>query len=161
MADPANPPTPTPLASLTPETLATIAAFATAFAQQQNQPPPPPPPPVVPPFAGSRATTEFGGKSLPALFPSIESKIIMDIVSHAFMPLDLPRLLSPLAARQDYVAPPYTNTSNKSQNHQKMAQKIEFPPPRRLLAIKRHRSVSTQDKLSSTCQEDQSAAKMS
>jgi hypothetical protein len=42
-----------------------------------------------------------------------------------------------------------------------MAQKIEFPPPRRLLAIKRRRSVSTQDKLSSTCQEAQSAAKMS
>ncbi|KAJ7194647.1 hypothetical protein B0H12DRAFT_998182, partial [Mycena haematopus] len=44
--------------------------------------------------------------SLPALFPSVESKIILDIVSHAFLPLDLPRLLSPLAARQDYVAPP-------------------------------------------------------
>ncbi|KAJ7138504.1 hypothetical protein C8R43DRAFT_864344, partial [Mycena crocata] len=69
-------------------------------------PPPPPPPPVVPPFTGSGATSEFGGKSLPALFPSIESKIILDIVSHAFTPLDLPRLLSPLAARQDYVAPP-------------------------------------------------------
>jgi hypothetical protein len=38
---------------------------------------------------------------------------------------------------------------------------FEFWPPRRLLAIKRRRSVSTQDKLSSTCQEDQSAAKMS
>ncbi|KAJ7079304.1 hypothetical protein B0H15DRAFT_999705, partial [Mycena belliarum] len=46
------------------------------------------------------------GKSLPAVFPSIESKVILDIVSHAFTPLDLPRLLSPLAARQDYVAPP-------------------------------------------------------
>lgn len=113
MADPANPPTPTPLASLTPETLAAIAAFATAFAQQQNPPPPPPPPPVVPPFTGSGATTEFGGKSLPALFPSIESKIIMDIVSHAFMPLDLPRLLSPLAARQDYVAPPSSAPSTE------------------------------------------------
>ncbi|KAJ7857973.1 hypothetical protein B0H14DRAFT_3135681 [Mycena olivaceomarginata] len=56
---------------------------------------------------------------------------------------------------------PYTNTSNKSQNRQKMAQKIEFPPPRCLLAIKRRHSVSTQDKLFSTCQEDQSAAKMS
>ncbi|KAJ7849927.1 hypothetical protein B0H13DRAFT_2360945 [Mycena leptocephala] len=61
------------------------------------------PPPSMP-CAG--ATSEFGGKSLPALFPSVESKIILDIVSHAFMPLDLPRLLSPLAARQDYVAPP-------------------------------------------------------
>jgi hypothetical protein len=41
---------------------------------------------------------EFGGKSLPAEFPSIESKTILDIVSHAFTPLDLPHLLSPLAA---------------------------------------------------------------
>ncbi|KAJ7038625.1 hypothetical protein C8F04DRAFT_1255910 [Mycena alexandri] len=101
------------LASLTPETLATIAAFATAFAQQQNQPPPPPPPPVVPPFTSSGATSEFGGKSLPALFPSIESKIILDIVSHAFTPLDLPRLLSPLAARQDYTAPPSSAPSTE------------------------------------------------
>ncbi|KAJ7820701.1 hypothetical protein B0H14DRAFT_3472110 [Mycena olivaceomarginata] len=35
---------------------------------------------------------------------------------------------------------PYTSTSNKSQNHQKMAQKIEFLPPRRLL-VKRRRGI--------------------
>ncbi|KAJ7173151.1 hypothetical protein C8R46DRAFT_892720, partial [Mycena filopes] len=38
--------------------------------------------------------------------PSVESKVILDIVSHAFSPLDLPRLLLPLAARQEFVAPP-------------------------------------------------------
>ncbi|KAJ7198083.1 hypothetical protein GGX14DRAFT_342563, partial [Mycena pura] len=69
--------------------------------------------PIVPPFTGSGASTEFGGKSLPALFPSIESKIILDIVSHVFAPLDLPRLLSPLAARQDYVAPPSSAPSTE------------------------------------------------
>ncbi|KAJ7803709.1 hypothetical protein B0H14DRAFT_2613082 [Mycena olivaceomarginata] len=35
---------------------------------------------------------------------------------------------------------PYTNTSNKSQNRQKMAQKIEFLPPRHLL-VKRRRGI--------------------
>ncbi|KAJ7878357.1 hypothetical protein B0H14DRAFT_3858826 [Mycena olivaceomarginata] len=104
MADPADPAL-TPLAALTPETLAAIAAFA-AFTQQQNQPPPPPPLPIVPPFMGSGATLEFGSKSLPALFPSIDSKIILDIVSHALTPLDLPRLLSPLAVRQDHITTP-------------------------------------------------------
>ncbi|KAJ7845734.1 hypothetical protein B0H14DRAFT_3682904 [Mycena olivaceomarginata] len=54
MADPANPPTPTPLASLTPETLAAIAAFATAFSQQQNQPPPPASTSCRPAFHGLR-----------------------------------------------------------------------------------------------------------
>jgi hypothetical protein len=37
----------------------------------------------------------------------------LDIVSHAFAPLDLPRLLSPLAARQDYVAPPSSAPSTE------------------------------------------------
>ncbi|KAJ7315020.1 hypothetical protein DFH08DRAFT_943058 [Mycena albidolilacea] len=97
-----------PVATLSPEMVALIAATVTAALRPQIQPPAaaPPAPPIEPPFTGSNATTEFGGKSLPALFPSIESKIILDILSHTFMPLDLPRLLSPLAARQDYVAPP-------------------------------------------------------
>ncbi|KAF7378391.1 Integrase/recombinase xerD-like protein [Mycena sanguinolenta] len=96
-----------PTSALTPEMLAAIAAVTAAtLRQHQQQPPAPPPAPVVPPFTGAGATTQFGGKPLPALFPSIESKIILDIVLHAFMPLDLPRLLSPLAARQEYVAPP-------------------------------------------------------
>ncbi|KAJ7882742.1 hypothetical protein B0H14DRAFT_2565136 [Mycena olivaceomarginata] len=59
MADPADPAL-TPLAALTPETLAAIVAFAAAFSQQQNQPPPPPPLPIIPPFTGSGATSEFG-----------------------------------------------------------------------------------------------------
>ncbi|KAJ6558922.1 hypothetical protein B0H10DRAFT_2201311 [Mycena sp. CBHHK59/15] len=105
MPDQGTPAPPVALAALTPETLAAIAAFASAFAQQQNQPVPAPAAPVVPPFTGSGGTSEFGSKSLPALFPSVESQIILDIVSHACTPLDLPRLLSPLAARQDYVAP--------------------------------------------------------
>jgi hypothetical protein len=113
MPDPGPSSTPTRLASLTPEMLAAIAAFASALAQQQNQAAPPSPPPVVPPFTGSGAMTEFGGKSLPALFPSIESKIILDIISHAFAPLDLPRLLSSLAARQEYVAPPSSAPSTE------------------------------------------------
>ncbi|KAJ7358259.1 hypothetical protein DFH08DRAFT_953441 [Mycena albidolilacea] len=97
-----------PVATLSPEMVALIAATVTAALRPQIQPPAaaPPAPPIEPPFTGSNATTEFGGKSLPALFPSIESKIILDILSHTFTPLDLPRLLSPLAARQDYVAPP-------------------------------------------------------
>lgn len=92
--------------ALSPEALAAFAAMASAFAQQLHQPAPAPVAPVVPPFTGSGGTSEFGSKSLPALFPSVESKIIMDIASHVFAPLDLPRLLSPLAARQDYIAPP-------------------------------------------------------
>ena len=44
---------------------------------------------------------------LQTLFRHVPGRLsLLDIVSHAFMPLDLPRLLSPLAARQDYVAPP-------------------------------------------------------
>lgn len=97
-----------PVATLSPEMVALIAATVTAALRPQIQPPAaaPPAPPIEPPFTGSNATTEFGGKSLPTLFPSIESKIILDILSHTFTPLDLPRLLSPLAARQDYVVPP-------------------------------------------------------
>ncbi|KAJ7200609.1 hypothetical protein GGX14DRAFT_372039 [Mycena pura] len=83
--------------------LSAIAAFAAIIGQQQNQPPPPP---VLPPFTGSGAATDFGGKSLPALFPSVDPKVILEIAAHTFSPLDLPRLLSPLAARQDYIAPP-------------------------------------------------------
>ncbi|KAJ7055457.1 hypothetical protein C8F01DRAFT_994386 [Mycena amicta] len=90
--------------------LATISAFAAAFQQQQQQPAPQP---VVPPFTASGATTQFDGKSLLALFPSIESKIILDIASHSFSPLELPRLLSPLASRQDFVAPPSSAPSTE------------------------------------------------
>ncbi|KAK7046857.1 Integrase/recombinase xerD-like protein, partial [Favolaschia claudopus] len=89
-------------------------AFASAFAAQQIQPQPAAPqPPVAPPFTASGAQAEFGSKSLPALFPSIDSKTILDIVSHSFQPLELPRLLSPLAARQDYVAPPSSAPSTE------------------------------------------------
>ncbi|KAJ7208300.1 hypothetical protein GGX14DRAFT_309232, partial [Mycena pura] len=51
--------------------------------------------------------------SLPALFPSVDSKIILDVVSHALTPLDLPRLLSVLASRQDAVTPPSAAPSSE------------------------------------------------
>ncbi|KAK7045232.1 hypothetical protein R3P38DRAFT_190486 [Favolaschia claudopus] len=84
---------------LSADMLTAIAAFAALLNK-------PPPPPVIPPYTGGGAATDFGGKSLPALFPSVDPKVILEITTHTFAPLDLPRLLSPLAARQDYVAPP-------------------------------------------------------
>ncbi|KAJ7933231.1 hypothetical protein B0H13DRAFT_2306910 [Mycena leptocephala] len=69
MTDNNDAPPPLPVATLSPETLAMIAAI-TAALRPQNQPPVQPPPSVVPPFTGAGATSEFGGKSLPALFPS-------------------------------------------------------------------------------------------
>ncbi|KAJ7620371.1 hypothetical protein FB45DRAFT_1006917 [Roridomyces roridus] len=90
-----------------------IAALVSAVvgAMQQAQPAPAAPAPqpsvsVAPPFTGSGATAQFAGKSLPAIFPTIDPKVILDIASHSFSPLDLPRLLSPLDARQEYVALP-------------------------------------------------------
>ncbi|KAJ7906124.1 hypothetical protein B0H13DRAFT_2333812 [Mycena leptocephala] len=51
MTDNNDAPPPPPLATLSPETLAMIAAI-TAVLRPQNQPPVQPPPPVVPPFTG-------------------------------------------------------------------------------------------------------------
>ncbi|KAJ7808010.1 hypothetical protein B0H14DRAFT_3482728 [Mycena olivaceomarginata] len=60
MTDNNDAPPPPPMGTLSPETLAMIAAITTAALRPQNQPPGQPPPPVVPPFTGAGATSEFG-----------------------------------------------------------------------------------------------------
>ncbi|GLB35400.1 hypothetical protein LshimejAT787_0209650 [Lyophyllum shimeji] len=106
---PTNPSNPALADSTTVASVASILQLFSSIVQHNQQlsaqvpgnPPPliPPAPPTFPAFIST--DTSPAGKSLPSLFPAIETSVLLDIARHEFRPIDLCKLDSRFRNKAD------------------------------------------------------------